>query len=95
MLQLSKIGVLFSYRLTLRNASMFTLSDLSLSTGATVKSWQLDDVVLSIKKARNMFFSGDVLFHLTVKADGQGLNNTGTWPAYLVSDNGKLKVVFA
>lgn len=75
---------------------MFTLEMLEKATGAKIKSDLLGNQVMAIKKARNMFFSGEVIYHLSMfVGKGSGLNGTDVWPAYLVNDNGTLKVVYA
>ncbi len=77
---------------------MFTLKTLSETLGIKVSPNTLDAVCLKaekIKGVRSHYHGGWVLYYLTMKVDGQGLNKTGKWPAYLVDDEGKLKIVWA
>ena len=77
---------------------MFTLKTLSEELGIKVNPNTINAVCLKaekIKYARTHYIDGWVLYYLTMKVKGDGLNKTGTWPAYLVDDGGKLKVVWA
>ena len=75
---------------------MKTLGDLAKQYGIEMK-WgsDLEIVKLGDEGISSMYFCGDVVRHITVKVEGRGLNRTGTWPYYLVDDNGEIKILAA
>jgi hypothetical protein len=51
-------------------------------------------IVAKTKEANGgMYFSGQVIWHLSVLVDGGGVNGAGQWPFYLSDDNGNLKII--
>lgn len=72
---------------------MNTLADYAKEKGASLgHSCMADLVIVETEKAKGMFFSGDVVEHISVKTNDMGLNGTGCWPYYLV-DKGKELVI--
>lgn len=74
---------------------MKTLGQLATEHNAEIKDYMVDDKIVSTATASNMYFSGDVILHISVERLDGGLNNSGTWPHYLVSDNGRMKIISA
>ena len=70
-----------------------TLGDLAEKEGATVPDHMKSKLALRVVEAKNMYFSGTVLYHISVQVSDGGLNNTGEWPHYLVNDNGIKKII--
>ena len=86
----------YSYTQPKRGFCMKTLGDLAKHYGIEIECGaDLEIVKLGMEGASSMYFSGDVVRHITVKVEGRGLNHTGTWPYYLVSDNGNMMILAA
>ncbi len=76
---------------------MFTLKALSETICIDIKRSQLSELCVKaskIKTPKSSYHDGWVEYYLTMKTDDEGLNRTGTWPAYIVKDDGRLKFVW-
>lgn len=78
----------------MENYSRKTLGAIATLTGANIGE-QFKSLVVAKAKAANggMYFSGQVLTHLSVFVDDGGVNESGEWPFYLSDDNGNLKII--
>lgn len=72
-----------------------TLGFLADKYSAVINDADKDKIALRVVEAKNMYFSGTVLLHISVMDKTGGLNNTFEWPWYLVDDEGTKKIISA